>query len=678
MSNGEGPIHCNIDIETFSSVDISKGGLYKYVRSADFSLLLFAFAVNFGPVFGIDLTAERYYDDPDFGSGYKRDPLPLRVLNLLFDDNTILHAYNAAFEWYCLSHYLGLSKTQAYKWLKHWRCTMLHGMYLGYPAGLGACGTALGLPQDRLKDRAGKALIQYFCKPCEATLENGYRTRNLPQHDLDRWQQFREYNVQDVVAEMAIEKALSAFPVPESVQKEWELDQIINERGVMTDRDLVDGAITLSSENTAELMDEAVKLTGLDNPNSRAQLVDWLTAETGENVTTLRKTDVDELLEKDLSSTAVVRMLEIRRELAKTSISKYTAIQNAACDDGRVRGSLMFYGAVRTGRWAGRLIQPQNFPRTHITEIDYARSLVRDCKARMIRTVYGSITDTLSQLIRTALIPAEGKSFIDADFSAIEARVVAWLAGENWVLEVFRTHGKIYEATAAQMFNIPIEKIVKGQPEYELRQKGKIATLALGYGGGTGALINMGALKMGIPEDSLQDIVDRWRNANRNIVALWKNVQTAVLDTLMTGQPHTIPRLAFALKGDGTRAWMVITLPSGRELFYPRPHLTKDQWGRDSFAYYGGNGFGEVEAWGGKLVENIVQAVARDCLAESIQKLEAAGFNIVFHVHDEVIIEAENGQTLNAVCNIMSQPPSWADGLPLRADGWTGNYYTKD
>ena len=656
--------HISIDIETYSGTDISKAGLYKYAQDPDFTVLLFAYAVDGGPVYVIDLTDKK--------------TLPYEIMELLFDRENTLHAYNAAFEWYCLSRYFQLTEEAALGWLPRWRCTMLHGMYLGYPAGLAACGAALGLPQDAQKDRQGKALIRTFCVPCEPTARNGHRTRTLPRHEPDRWELFMEYNRQDVVAERAIEAALSMFPVPDKVQREWELDLEINLRGINTDEDMIYGALSIISEVNAELLEEAERITGLANPNSRAQLITWLTEETGEELTTLRKEDVAELLAKGLTSDAAVRMLEIRQELSRTSLKKYDALREARCADGRVRGSLMFYGANRTGRWAGRIIQPQNLPRTHLPAIDFARELVRGCKKDALRVVYGSVPDTLSQLLRTVLIPAEGTFFIDADFSAIEARVVAWLAGETWVLDVFRTHGRIYEATASQMFGVPIEKIKKGNPEYELRQRGKVATLALGYGGGVGALTAMGALRMGIPEDDLQDIVDRWRAANPNIARLWKSVEGAVLSTMRTGQVNALPHITISLRGCPERGWLVITLPSGRELFYACPSFGSDRWGRESFVYRFGKDFKPTETWGGKLVENIVQAVARDCLAESIRRLEAEGYRIVFHVHDEVVIEAREGQTLEDVCAIMGQVPAWADGLPLSADGWTGNYYTKD
>ena len=671
----EGPTRVNVDIETYSDVDIAKCGLYKYAQSTAFAVLLLAYSINWGPVIDLDLTQMVDYQD---GLGERPMVPPVELMDVFFDEKTFLYAYNAAFEWYCLSRYFELTEAQSLKWLKHWRCTMLHGMYCGYPAGLGACGKALGLPQDVQKDRQGKALIKTFCIPCEPTQKNGYRTRTLPAHEPEKWELFKDYNKQDVVAEMAIDKALESFIVPAYVQRDWEIDQIINSRGVMADLELVNGALTIASEHSASLLAEAEKITGLKNPNSRNQLISWLTEETGEELTTLRKADVDALLGKDLPSADATRILEIRQELSKTSISKYSAIQKAVCDDGRIRGSLRFYGANRTGRWAGQIVQPQNLPRTHLPAIDLARKYTKECNTVMLRLVYGSVTDTLSQLVRTSLIPAKGKRFIDADFSAIEARVVAWIAGEEWVLDVFRTHGKIYEATASNMFGVPIEKIKKGQPEYELRQKGKVATLALGYGGGTGALTAMGALKMGLTEEELPDIVRRWRESNPNIVRLWGEVQANVLETLKTARPHAIPHLQFSLRGDGERAWLVVTLPSGRELYYARPHIVKDRWERDSFGYYGDKGFVEVEAWGGKMVENIVQAVARDCLAESIRRLEAAGYRIVFHVHDEVVIEADEGQNLEDVCKIMGQAPEWAAGLPLRADGWVGNYFTKD
>ena len=507
--------HLSIDLETYSSVPLAKAGAQKYIQSPDFQILLFAYSVDGAPVEIIDLARGEY--------------LPPWLVQAITSPDYIKHAYNAPFEWGCLSKFLGaLPPSQ-------WRCTMFHGLYCGYTAGLEATGKALGLPEDKKKLNTGKALIRYFCVPCKPSKANGQRTRNLPHHDPAKWELFREYCRQDVVTEMEIERRLSAFPVPDFVQKQWETDLIINARGVAVDMELVDGALSLGATVRQNLMTEAMQLSGLNNPNSVAQLTEWLQEETGEELADLRKDTVARLLKEDNNSLKVRRMLEIRQELGKTSTKKYDAIEAAVCADGRVRGLLQFYGANRTGRWAGRLVQVQNLPRTYTEPLDLAREMVQRRNLDGLRAVYGSVPDTLSQLIRTAFIAPEGHVFIDADFSAIEARVISWLAGEQWRLEVFRTHGKIYEASASQMFGVPLEHIKKGRPEYALRQKGKVAELALGYQGSTGALINMGALDMGIPETDLPDIVSRWREANKRIRDLWYSMDNAAIQVITQG-----------------------------------------------------------------------------------------------------------------------------------------------
>lgn len=661
--------HLSIDIETYSSVPIAKAGLYKYAQSPDFEILLFAWSWDFGPVQICDLTTEKQ--------------LPESVLKALPDPEIQKHAYNAAFEWYCLSRYLGAMLP-----ISQWRDTMLHALYCGYPASLDAAGKALGLSEDKRKLQTGKALIRTFCVPCKPTARNGGRTRVLPGHEPEKWELFKQYNQQDVVTEMEIERRLSFWPVPDEIQRQWEQDITINERGVGLDTQLVEGALECSEITTARLTKEAVSLSGLDNPNSVSQLTSWLENETGFEIDSLTKSTVSGLLNRNLESENVRRMLEIRQELGKTSVKKYAAMETAVCEDNRVRGLLQFYGANRTGRWAGRIIQPQNLPRTrlHGAELSAARSWVKKREVDKIDLLAGPVPDILSQLIRTALVPAPGKRFIDADFSAIEARVIAWLAGEEWVLDVFRTHGKIYEACASQMFGVPIEKIKKGNPEYELRQKGKVATLALGYQGSTGALINMGALEMGIPEEELPDIVQRWRASNKRIQDLWYSMENAAVDTVKTGRTNAVRGLLLRIEGNRERYFLTIQLPSGRKLFYAQPKLGQNRFGRESLQYLGMNQttkkWEAIETYGGKLVENCVQAVARDCLAENIGKLEASGCPVVFHVHDEVIIEKEISgpaeKELERVCGIMSQPIPWAPGLPLNADGWVGDYYTKD
>ena len=660
--------HLSIDLETYSSVPLAKAGAQKYIQSPDFQILLFAYSVDGAPVEVIDLARGEY--------------LPPWLVQAITSPDYIKHAYNAPFEWGCLSKFLGaLPPSQ-------WRCTMFHGLYCGYTAGLEATGKALGLPEDKKKLNTGKALIRYFCVPCKPSKANGQRTRNLPHHDPAKWELFREYCRQDVVTEMEIERRLSAFPVPDFVQKQWETDLIINARGVAVDMELVDGALSLGATVRQNLMTEAMQLSGLNNPNSVAQLTEWLQEETGEELADLRKDTVARLLKEDNNSLKVRRMLEIRQELGKTSTKKYDAIEAAVCADGRVRGLLQFYGANRTGRWAGRLVQVQNLPRTYTEPLDLAREMVQRRNLDGLRAVYGSVPDTLSQLIRTAFIAPEGHVFIDADFSAIEARVISWLAGEQWRLEVFRTHGKIYEASASQMFGVPLEHIKKGRPEYALRQKGKVAELALGYQGSTGALINMGALDMGIPETDLPDIVSRWREANKRIRDLWYSMDNAAIQVITQGGTVGINSLILSREYDcnqGTDC-MTITLPSGRKLYYVSPSIGQNQWDKPSISYMGMDQktkrWKRIETYGGKLVENCVQAIARDCLADTIERLEAAGLPVIFHVHDEVVIDitpwADNDTMLDLVCSIMRTPISWAPDLPLNADGWVGHYFRKD
>ncbi|MFR3309384.1 MAG: DNA polymerase [Christensenellales bacterium] len=604
--------HLSMDLETFSSVPIQKAGAQKYIQSPDFEILLFAYSLNGAkPVCC------------DFAQG---ETLPRWVAEALLDPQCLKHAYNAPFEWGCLSRYMGRQLPPA-----QWRCTMFHGLYAGYTAGLDATGRALGLPEDKRKLNTGKALIRYFCVPCAPSKANGGRTRNYPHHSPERWELFKEYNCQDVTTEMEIERRLSAVPVPDFVQKEWETDLIINSRGVAVDMGMVEGALELGATVRNTLTTEAVKISGLSNPNSVKQLSEWIGEETEEEVKDLRKDTVAKMLARDDNSPEVQRMLEIRQELGKTSTKKYDAIEQAVCRDGRVRGLLQFYGANRTGRWAGRLVQVQNLPRTYTEPLELARDLVKGRKLDALKCIYGSVPDTLSQLIRTAFIAAPGNVLIDADFSAIEARVISWLAGEEWRLEVFRTHGKIYEASASQMFGVPIDLIKKGNPEYALRQKGKVAELALGYQGSTGALINMGALDTGIPEEDLPDIVSRWRDANKRIRDLWYKVDAAAVQVITQGGSVGVSSIILAHECDATQGtdYMTITLPSGRKLFYNAPQIGVNQWGNPSISYMGMDQttkkWKRIETYGGKLAENCVQSHRRDCLAQAIEHLEAAG-----------------------------------------------------
>lgn len=669
--------HLSIDLETYSTVSIGAAGSYRYILDPSFEILLFAYSLDGMPVEVIDVASGQV--------------IPLWLKNALKNSLYIKHAYNAAFEWFALSKYLG--------WLPpdQWRDTMLHALYCGYPASLDAAGRAMGLPEDKKKLTTGKALIRYFCVPCKPSNANGNRTRNLPQHDPAKWKLFKEYNGQDVVTEMEIDRRLSAFPVPAFVQKQWETDLTMNARGVAADMEMVSGALVIGATVKSQLMAEARQLSGLDNPNSIKQLARWLTEATDSDaeITSVTKETVATML-KQPQPANVQRMLEIRQELGKTSTKKYDALETCIADDGRVRGLLQFYGANRTGRWAGRLVQVQNLPRTYTHPLPPARQLVKDRNIDGLRLMYGSINDTLSQLIRTAFVATPGNVLIDADFSAIEARVISWLAGQEWRLEVFRTHGKIYEASASQMFHVPIEKIKKGNPEYALRQRGKVAELALGYQGGVSAMRRMdtGHNLDDLSDDEVKGIVDRWRETNSMIRDLWNIVDSAAVTVITNGGAQTIRSettdavITLACELDvitGTR-YMTILLPSGRKLYYPSPEIGVNRWSNPSVSYMGQNQttkrWERVETYGGKLVENIVQAIARDCLAIAIENLEAQGLHVVFHIHDEVVIDtpawADNDTMLDTVTKIMTKPIPWAQALPLNADGWVDKFFKKD
>lgn len=669
--------HLSIDLETYSTISIGAAGSYRYILDPSFEILLFAYSLDGMPVEVIDVASGQV--------------IPLWLKNALKNPLYIKHAYNAAFEWFALSKYLG--------WLPpdQWRDTMLHALYCGYPASLDAAGRAMGLPEDKKKLMTGKALIRYFCVPCKPSNANGNRTRNLPKHDPAKWKLFKEYNGQDVVTEMEIDRRLSAFPVPAFVQKQWETDLTMNARGVAADMEMVSGALVIGATVKSQLMAEARQLSGLDNPNSIKQLARWLTDATDSDaeITSVTKETVATML-KQPQPANVQRMLEIRQELGKTSTKKYDALETCIADDGRVRGLLQFYGANRTGRWAGRLVQVQNLPRTYTHPLPPARQLVKDRNIDGLRLMYGSINDTLSQLIRTAFAATPGNVLIDADFSAIEARVISWLAGQEWRLEVFRTHGKIYEASASQMFHVPIEKIKKGNPEYALRQRGKVAELALGYQGGVSAMRRMdtGHNLDDLSDDEVKGIVDRWRETNSMIRDLWNIVDSAAVTVITNGGAQTIRSettdavITLACELDvitGTR-YMTILLPSGRKLYYPSPEIGVNRWGNPSVSYMGQNQttkrWERVETYGGKLVENIVQAIARDCLAIAIENLEAQGLHVVFHIHDEVVIDtpawADNDTMLDTVTKIMTKPIPWAQALPLNADGWVDKFFKKD
>lgn len=669
--------HLSIDLETYSTVSIGAAGSYRYILDPSFEILLFAYSLDGMPVEVIDVASGQV--------------IPLWLKNALKNPLYIKHAYNAAFEWFALSKYLGLLPPD------QWRDTMLHALYCGYPASLDAAGRAMGLPEDKKKLTTGKALIRYFCVPCKPSNANGNRTRNLPKHDPAKWKLFKEYNGQDVVTEMEIDRRLSAFPVPAFVQKQWETDLTMNARGVAADMEMVSGALVIGATVKSQLMAEARQLSGLDNPNSIKQLARWLTEATDSDaeITSVTKETVATML-KQPQPANVQRMLEIRQELGKTSTKKYDALETCIADDGRVRGLLQFYGANRTGRWAGRLVQVQNLPRTYTHPLPPARQLVKNRNIDGLRLMYGSINDTLSQLIRTAFVATPGNVLIDADFSAIEARVISWLAGQEWRLEVFRTHGKIYEASASQMFHVPIEKIKKGNPEYALRQRGKVAELALGYQGGVSAMRRMdtGHNLDDLSDDEVKGIVDRWRETNSKIRDLWNIVDSAAVTVITNGGAQTIRSettdavITLACELDvitGTR-YMTILLPSGRKLYYPSPEIGVNRWGNPSVSYMGQNQttkrWERVETYGGKLVENIVQAIARDCLAIAIENLKAQGLHVVFHIHDEVVIDtpawADNDTMLDTVTKIMTKPIPWAQALPLNADGWVDKFFKKD
>ena len=662
--------HLSIDIETYSSVDIAEAGAYRYAQSPDFCILLFAYKLDQEPVRVVDLACG--------------EEIPADIVAALDDEDYTKHAYNASFEWCCLN------RAGFHTPITQWKCTMVHGMYCGYPAGLAAIGYAIGLPQEKQKLAAGKALIQYFCKPCRPTKANGGRLRNLPQHDPDKWALFKTYNGQDVEAEYAILQRLNLFPMPEKEEKIWQMDILMNDYGVKVDKALIDGALRVNDMSTAELLDEARRLTGLQNPNSPSQLLTWL-AEKGLELPNLQKQTVEDALKAEDVNPDARRALEIRQQLGKTSVKKYEKMEAAMTEGDRVHGLTQYYGANRTGRWAGRLVQIQNLPRNYIETLDEARALVEDGNYLGLKILYGNVPDTLSQLIRTAFIPSDGRKFVVADFSAIEARVIAWLAGEEWVNEVFRTTGKIYEATAAQMFNVPVETIKKGCENYSLRQKGKVATLALGYQGGSNALIAMGALRMGIPEEELPDIVQKWRDANPNIRRFWYAIEEAAVgcvndfqDRMVLIAGGAVAPIRFRMEMDLMygQSFLTVQLPSGRKLFYPKPYLEVNRFDKMAVHYYAvaqtTGKWGPESTYGGKMTENIVQAVARDCLAEVLLRIQTKGWPFVFHVHDEVIVDGPQDLTVDTLCDLMAEPIPWAPGLVLKGAGFEGAYYKKD
>ena len=642
----------SIDLETFSDVDLAKCGVYRYVESPAFEILLFGVSVNGGDVVVYDLV--------------QGEKIPAEILAALTDNSVIKWAFNAAFERVCLSKYLGLPSGE-YLDPTSWRCSMVWSAYMGLPLSLAGAGAVLGLPEQKLKE--GKDLIKYFCVPCAATKANGGRTRNLPEHAPEKWAQFKAYNKRDVEVEMSIQDRLRKFPVPEFVWEEYCLDQQINDCGIALDMAVVENAIRFDERSKALLSSKMQELTALENPNSVQQMKQWL-SENGLEVDSLGKKKVTAMLKT--APPQLAEVLELRQQLAKSSVKKYQAMKNAVCSDGRAHGMFQFYGANRSGRWAGRLIQLQNLPQNHISDLEQARELVKSSNYEAMELLYDDIPDTLSQLIRTAFVPKSGMKFVVSDFSAIEARVLSWFADEKWRLDVFKSGGDIYCASASQMFRVPVEKHgVNGH----LRQKGKIAELALGYGGSVGALKSMGALEMGLTENELQPLVDMWRNSNPNIVRFWWEVDRCVKQIVK----DRISTETHGIKFNYQSGMLFITLPSGRRLSYVKPRIDINKFGGEAVTYEGVGGakkWERIESYGPKFVENIVQAISRDILCYAMRTLR--NYRICGHVHDELIIECPPNTNLSDICEMMGRIPPWAKGLPLRADGYECNFYKKD
>lgn len=641
-----------IDIETYSSVNLAKAGVYRYVESEDFEILLFGYSIDGNESVVVDLA--------------NGEQIPNEVLNAIKDDSVIKWAFNAQFERVCLSRYLGY-KTGEYLDSSSWKCSMVWCAYMGLPLSLEGAGAVLGLEKQKLTE--GKELIRYFCVPCSPTKSNGGRTRNLPHHDMNKWEKFKAYNKRDVEVEMQIQSKLHKFPVPEFVWEEYHLDQDINDRGILVDMDFVNKCIEVDNVSRDRLTVRMQELTNLENPNSVVQMKKWLEDNGVETVDLGKKTVatlIDEV-QKEISE-----VLSLRQKLAKSSVKKYQAMCSSVCSDNRVRGMFQFYGANRTGRFAGRLVQLQNLPQNHISDLAEARELFKQGDFNAIDILYDDIPDTLSQLIRTSFIPSENKKFMVADFSAIEARVIAWLAGESWRAEVFASGGDIYCASASQMFGVPVEK--HGVNSH-LRQKGKIAELALGYGGSVGALKAMGALEMGLKEEELPELVSAWRTSNPKIVKFWWDVDKAVKEAIKEKVNTTTHGIGFSFKS----GMLFIYLPSGRVLSYVKPRIGENKFGGESVTYEGVGAtkkWERLESYGPKFVENIVQAISRDILMHAVRSLSFC--SIVAHVHDEIIVEASPRMNLESLCNIMARVPKWAEGLQLRADGYICDFYKKD
>lgn len=656
----------SLDLETFSDVDLQKCGVYKYAQSPNFEILLFGVSVDGGEVVVYDLA--------------QGDTVPIDIVKALTDDTVTKWAFNAAFERICLSVWLQRNYPQQFYGYSinedtvgdyldpaAWKCSMIWSAYMGLPLSLTGAGAVLGLEEQKLKE--GKDLIRYFCVPCKSTKVNGGRTRNLPEHDREKWNLFKFYNKRDVEVEMSIQEKLKKFPVPDFVWEEYHLDQEINDRGIALDMAVVENAIAFDAKSKAELAEKMQKLTDLDNPNSVVQMKQWL-LDNGLEMDSLGKKEVAQAVKT--APKELVEVLLLRQQLSKSSVKKYQAMQNAVCEDGRARGMFQFYGANRSGRWAGRMIQLQNLPQNHMPDLEQARGLVESGNYAAVELLYDDIPDTLSQLIRTAFVPRPGMKFVVADFSAIEARVLSHLAKENWRTEVFANNGDIYCASASAMFGVPVEKHgVNGN----LRQKGKIAELALGYGGSVGALKAMGALEMGLDEEELQPLVDSWRAANPNIVKSWWEVDRCVKETVKKRVPTETHGIRFIYQS----GMLFIKLPSGRQLSYVKPRMGENRFGGEAVTYEGVGGtkkWERIESYGPKFVENIVQAISRDILAHSMRTLSHCF--ICGHVHDELIIECSMGVSLDAICEQMGRTPAWIPGLLLRADGYECSFYKKD
>ena len=658
----------SIDIETYSGNDLGKCGVYKYVQHPDFGILLFGYAVDGGAVRVVDLA-----------SG---EMLPEEVLTALSDETVMKWAFNSNFERVCLSEWLRRNHPEHFRSYNDdgdtagdyldphgWKCSMVWSAYMGLPLSLAGAGAVLGLEEQKLKE--GKDLIRYFCVPCKATKANGGRTRNLPEHDREKWERFKSYNQRDVEVEMSIQEKLRNFPVPDFVWEEFWLDQEINDRGILLDMDLVENAILLDGISKDKLSDSMKEITGLENPNSVAQMKQWLSGR-GVKTESLGKKEAAKLIADRDMDEEVTEALKLRLQLAKSSVKKYQAMRNAVCRDGRARGMFQFLGANRSGRWAGRIIQLQNLPQNHMEDLEQARGLVKKGDYEALSMLYDSVPNVLSELIRTAFVAVDGNKLCVADFSAIEARVLSWLAGERWRMEVFVNNGDIYCASASAMFGVPVEKHGRNA---ELRQKGKIAELALGYGGSVGALKSMGAMEMGLAEEELQPLVDSWRTANPNIVRFWWNVDRAVKKAVKQREPSVLRGIRFECRS----GMLFIILPSGRRLTYVKPRIGENRFGGESVTYEGVSAtkkWERIESYGPKFVENIVQAISRDILCYAMRTLSHC--RICAHVHDELIIECRKDASLEAICEQMGRTPPWAEGLALRADGYETEFYKKD